>query len=359
MTPHLVIALSYHGFGHIGQTAPVIQELKRRVPNLKITLKTSAPLFKLREKFGADVDIINQQMDIGMIQRDALNIDLDQSWRAYKEFHEDWESKVATEGSSLSELKANLVLSNVSYLVLAGANNANIPAIGFCSLNWADIFEYFFHAQKGAKKILSQIRDGYNSAKYFIAPEPSMAMPNLHNILSIGPIAQVGTNRRQAILSQFGRPHDTRIILVSVGGMDLEILPENWPRFPNIIFLVPDNWKTTRPDMINIQQFEYPFIDLMHSSDVLITKPGYGSFVEAACSNTPVLYLERKGWPEIYDLITWMEQNGRCTLLNYDSFTNGNFYNDVKALLDEAPFKFDIKPNGIDEAVECIRKYLA
>ncbi|NOZ52740.1 MAG: hypothetical protein GXP08_06285 [Gammaproteobacteria bacterium] len=358
MSPHLVVALSYHGFGHMGQTAPIIQELKHHVPNLKITLRTSVPKHKLFEKFGKDVSIIHQKMDVGMIQMDALNIDLEQSLQAYREFHRDWESKVTTEASVLSGLKADLVLSNVSYLALAGANKANIPAIGLCSLNWADIFKYFFDGKIGAKNILAQIKNGYNSSKYFLAPKPSMSMPSLHHMLSIGPIAQLGENCRQKILSQANRPNDTDIILISVGGMDLDIPFANWPRFPNTILLVPDTWNASHPDIMSIQQFNLPFIDLVRSSDLLITKPGYGSFVEAACSNTPVLYLERKNWPEIHDLTSWLKKKGKCTLLSYSSFVAGDFHNAIKKLLDEAPFEFNIKPTGINDAVARIRQCL-
>ena len=36
------------------------------------------------------------------------------------------------------------VLTNVSYLPLAGAALAGIPSLSLCSLNWADLFAHFF-----------------------------------------------------------------------------------------------------------------------------------------------------------------------------------------------------------------------
>ena len=40
------------------------------------------------------------------------------------------------------------------------------------------------------------------------------------------------------------------------------------------------------------------FADLLASSDALLCKPGYGSFVEAASCGVPVLYVARPDWPE-------------------------------------------------------------
>ncbi len=50
--------------------------------------------------------------------------------------------------------------------------------------------------------------------------------------------------------------------------------------------------------------------ELLASADLVITKPGYGTFVEAACHGVPVLYLERPDWPEAPALCDWLEAQG-------------------------------------------------
>ena len=50
----------------------------------------------------------------------------------------------------------------------------------------------------------------------------------------------------------------------------------------------------------------------LRSVDVVLTKPGYGTFTEAACNGAAVLYLRRDDWPEQDCLIEWLETNARC-----------------------------------------------
>ena len=57
------------------------------------------------------------------------------------------------------------------------------------------------------------------------------------------------------------------------------------------------------------------FIDMLASCDALVTKPGYGSFVEAAAHAVPVLYLPRADWPETAWLAKWIQQNGQSRVV--------------------------------------------
>jgi hypothetical protein len=58
------------------------------------------------------------------------------------------------------------------------------------------------------------------------------------------------------------------------------------------------------------------FLDLLASCDVLITKVGYGSFVEAAAHAVPVLYLDRPDWPETPYLAAWLAEHGNALSLD-------------------------------------------
>ena len=62
------------------------------------------------------------------------------------------------------------------------------------------------------------------------------------------------------------------------------------------------------PDAVVLESLPLNFSDLLASSDVLLCKPGYGSFAEAACSGIPALYVNRPDWPEAPALIEWLQQ---------------------------------------------------
>lgn len=358
MSPHLVVALSAHGFGHIGQTAPVIHAVQQRLPGLRITIRTSAPQFKLRERFGPGVVFEPADTDIGMLQANALEVSVENSAQAYSSFHEDWEAKVEQEAKYLDSLGATVLLANVPYLALAGASLANITSIALCSLNWLEIYRYYYeNRDQESHRIMQQMLTAYNSAQCFLQPAPSMPMPQLSNIQPIGPIAQLGQNRRDEIVEKIGLKKNEQIILVSLGGMELRFPVENWPKQSGLRFLLPTSWKSEHPSTVALESLDIPFADLMQSCDVLIAKPGYGSFVEAACAQVPVLYLERPNWPEAPYLISWLEQHGRCMQLPLERLQTG----DMRDLVDQL-YLGDIppatEPTGVEEAADHIVKML-
>ena len=104
MSSHLVVAVSAHGFGHIGQTAPIVRALRQRVNDLKITVRSAAPPFKVLERFGADVQQQVANLDIGMVQKNALEIAVDETAQAYQELHDGWQTRVQREAKALEAL---------------------------------------------------------------------------------------------------------------------------------------------------------------------------------------------------------------------------------------------------------------
>jgi len=41
--PHLVVSISCHGFGHVAQTAPILNLLHERMPHLRLTVRSAVP----------------------------------------------------------------------------------------------------------------------------------------------------------------------------------------------------------------------------------------------------------------------------------------------------------------------------
>ncbi len=357
MGQRVLFAVSGHGFGHLGQTAPVIQALKRERPALDIIVRSSVPAFKLQEKLGDIARIESAKVDIGMIQKDALHIDCDKTADQYAQFHQHWERLLHDEKLALLRLSPDLVVANIPYLTLAAAQQLGIPTIAFSSLNWAEIYQYFFGQRHESQAILKQMLIAYNQASCFLQPAPAMKMPGITNAISIGAVAEIGRDVSGHLRSRLSIGSSVALVLVSLGGMELKTACENWPRFPGIRFLVPESWRSRHPDTSALETLGYPFVDVMRSSDVLIAKPGYGSFVEAACSGKPVLYLPRKDWPEAKILIDWLNDHGTCKEIGYEAFQAGALHDDLQQLLAQATPK-RMAPTGAYEASKTICHYL-
>jgi len=332
-TPHLVVSVSGHGFGHVAQTAPILNALYQHIPQLRLTVRSSVPISHLRSRIHVPFDHLPSEGDIGMVMSSSIDVRVEESRTAYWDFHFDWDTRIVNEARLLRELKADLILSNVGYLPLAGARRANIPNVALCSLNWADIYQHYC----GEDGISAQIHDCYANADAFLRATPGMAMTNLANLVPVAPIAAVGENRRDALNRKLHLSRDEKLVLISMGGITSRLPIETWPKIEGVRWLVQQSWQIAHPDAIILESLQMDFNDLLASSDALLCKPGYGSFVEAACYGTPVLYVSRADWPESPALITWLQQHGRCCEITPDDLKQGKIAAALKEILNAAP----------------------
>ncbi|MGH8525052.1 MAG: hypothetical protein ACREXY_12825, partial [Gammaproteobacteria bacterium] len=51
LSASLYVAISYHGFGHIAQTGPLVNALRSRIPGLRLIIRCAAPLGVLQTHF--------------------------------------------------------------------------------------------------------------------------------------------------------------------------------------------------------------------------------------------------------------------------------------------------------------------
>lgn len=348
-SPHLVVSISGHGFGHVAQTAPILNLLHERMPNLQLTVRSSVPLSHLRSRINVPFTHLHSSGDIGMVMSSALDIRIDDSRATYRSFHADWDKTISEEASLLRNLGADAVFSNVGYLPLAGAQRAGIPNVALCSLNWADIYKHCC----GEDKIATQIRTCYANANAFLRATPGMEMSDLGNLVAIAPIASVGNNRRDELNHRLQLSTEERLVLVSMGGIDGRLPVDRWPRIDGVRWLVQSSWQVNHPDAIILESLAMSFSDLLSSCDALLCKPGYGSFVEAACSGTPVLYVDRNNWPETKALVGWLQQYGVCREISRNQLEAGDFAEELITLWRTLkPTK--VSPDGGNQVVNWI-----
>ena len=355
MIPHLFVDISSHGLGHLAQAAPILNELGKRLPELRLTVRSGLPEAKLRERLHVGFTLLAGRSDFGFIMHDAVSIDLAASAAAYREQHDDWELRVAAEAELLATLAPDLVLSDAAYLPLAGAAQAGIASLSMCSLNWAELFAHFFGNEDWAAPIHQQMLAAYRSAECFLRLTPAMAMADLPRRRAIAPVAALG--RRVALNERLGLAPGKKLVLVAFGGFDTDLAAEHWPRSAGLHWLIPQSWSIARDDMSAFEPLDLPFADLLHSVDAVLTKPGYGTFTEAACNGTPVLYLRRDDWPEQDCLIDWLERNGRCAEIGPDELADERLPAALAALWQQ-PAPPLPEASGAKEAAELIADWL-
>jgi hypothetical protein len=330
--PHLLVDISSHGYGHVSQTSAVVNELVRLLPGLRITIRTTAPYELLKQRFQCEFDHIRQAFDFGMKMANAVDVQVAESAAAYRDFHADWPQKIEREAQAMRQLRPDLLLANVPYLSLAAARAAGVRAVAMCSLNWADIYQHYCAGDAASQTIHQQMLAAYNSAECFFRLQPAMPMPGLSNTRSIQPIARITRPQRSHIASQCALHEGEKLVLLAMGGMEFRLPVQNWPRLPGVRWIFPQSWEINRDDTTVFESLRLPFTDVLASCDAVITKPGYGTFTEAACAGVPLLYVTRRDWPEEPYLVQWLKQNAACLEVGREALQAGDLGNVLKQL---------------------------
>jgi len=298
------------------------------MPQLRITVRSAVPISHLRSRIHAPFEHLPSEGDIGMLMSSALDVRVEDSRAAYRTFHADWQARIDDEARLLHKLDADMVLSNVGYLPLAGAQQAGIQNAALCSLNWFDIYRHYC----GDDEIAAQIHACYAHADAFLRATPGMAMGYLPNLVPVDPIADIGANRRDELDRHLRLSQEECLVLVSLGGINSRLPIERWPRIAGVRYLVQESWKIDHPDAITFESLPVTFGELLASSDVLLCKPGYGSFVEATCSGVPVLCVNRPDWPESPALIEWLQRHGRCRKVSRLALEDGSIATELELI---------------------------
>jgi len=355
--PRLVADISGHGFGHVAMTAPVLNRIGELRPDVRITVRSSAPERLLREHMGVDFEWVASDLDFGMVMRNALEIDVEASLPRYRALHDRWDAHVNAAASQLAALAPTLLLANVPYLSLAAAERARVPAAAMCCLNWAEIFAHYCADRPGSGAIIDQMLSAYGSASVFMAPEPAMPMRGLENVRPIGPIGRRGKDLGAAIRRQLDLDLETHLVLLSLGGVPFRIDVSRWPRLEGLHVIVAMDVDGSHPDVTPAALLGMGHIDLLASSATVITKPGYGTVAEAAVNAVPVLHVSRDGWPEEPHLVRWLERHGRCEELPLPSLAEGRFAEAVQRIIDR-PAPMRPQPTGVEEAARLVLERL-
>jgi hypothetical protein len=351
----LYCGISFHGFGHLAQSAPIINRLHAHHQLNELIIQCDAPRALLEKWFTPAFTHIQKPTDLGIPMLNAIKVNAEETYRQYLDQHNHKTEHIQNTSDLIAHHQPDLVLSNNSYLLSRAAAGLNIPCFHFCSLNWADNFYAYCKDKPYADEIYQALCDDYNQAEAFFRLPPAMPMPGFTNLIDVGPVCRTGTKIN--LKQHFQHADDKLYVLVSMGGMPYPIDLQSWPTNQNIFYINGGAPTQTKPNLINLEDTNLSHLDLVTSCDVIVTKPGYGTYMEAACSGTPILYLPRGDWPEEPYLNEWQQPYCYCQSISDAQLQSGDLLIDIKkaaASARSAPARMKASPIGIEKIVQHI-----
>lgn len=354
---HLFLSVSGHGFGHLAQVSPLINALVEADATLKITLQSDLPAAFVRRRLTRFDHWHRWIPDTGMVMHNALDVDAGASLVAYRRMAGNQTELLERQMRLLESAQPDLLIADVPHLPLLAAQRLGIPNVAVCSLNWADILEAYCDSMQGAGDVIGGLREIYAAADLFIRPAPALPMDWLPNGVDVGPIIQGGASRREALVEALGVDPEVHLVMINLGGITTPLDVGSWSVPDGQCWICPADWAAANGDLVDYQGLVLPFSEVLASVDVLVTKPGYGMFTEAALHGTPVLTVERGDWPEEPVFDAWMRQRLNYRVLPRKRFDRGDFAGEVAALA-RLGRRQPTPATGIDEALGLLAPWL-
>ena len=360
--PHLFLAVTAHGYGHLAQCAPVVHALHRRIPGLRVTLQWDNDPGFARRRLPPGFDHIQEAADVGLLMDGPLTTRWEESLDVYLDFDAGYEPRLERQTGILRDLAPDLVLADVPWLPLDAARRLGIPSVGLCSLTWYDILLEGPLATRAPPALVDRMRAVYAAADLFIRPVPSMPMGWLPNGVDVGPIARCaadsGPRRKWEIMDRLGIPVDRPLALMQFGGFSGFDPLRQWPEQDRVHWLVQDLEGTRRRDASALTDLGLDLLQVLGVVDLILAKPGYGTFTEAACNGVPLLYVSRTDWPEELTLTSWIVQQVPALQVSLDELVSGSLADPIANLL-ALGRATPVDPSGIEAAADLIEPMLA
>lgn len=362
--PLIWCSISGHGFGHAAQVTPVLNELGVRLPNLRVILRTTVPASFFEARLTIPWNLSPARQDIGCVQHGPLVIDIDATWKAHAELHQDWEHLVERERREMASVQPDLVLSDISHLSIDAAARSGLRSIALCSLSWDAILKGYLSSGSPAAAehhaTIAHIRRCYEAASTLIRPTPGMDLPAFKQIVDVGPIIETITPESARLRDAIGSNPDERLVLVGFGGISLTSLPyEQMERMIGYRFLIDGRPPHSFQRLHSALDLGMKFMTVLASVDLVITKPGYSTIVEAVDKRKPVVYVRRHHFGDEASLVEYLHRYGRGAELSLDDFSSGRWESALNTAW-QAPHPSDPPPpSGVAQAAALLAESLS
>lgn len=348
--------ISPHGFGHAARAAAVIEAIQKINPNAFFHLFTTAPEWFFKDSLGNHWAYHSTLADIGLVQKTALQEDIDATLEALGRFIPFSSEAITQLADQTNYLGCQLVICDISPLGLAVARQAKLPSVLIENFTWDWIYAGYSTRSLEFQPFIDYLTQIFTSADIHIRATPFCEVTPAD--LVAAPISRSPRLGREKTRSSLGINPDQNAVLITMGG-----IPDRWNvdalrmKYPEILFIVPGGTdKEIRMDNLLYLPHHHKYFhpDLVSASDAVIGKVGYSTISEVYWAGVPFAYVSRQDFRESARLVDYICSTIHGFELPQSEFEDGSWQSQVGKLLD-FPRVTRSGENGADQ----IANYLA
>jgi L-arabinokinase len=335
--PVVALAVSGHGFGHAVRCAEVARALTD-LSQVRPLIRTDAPAWLFPEHV-EHLSSPGWPLDVGVAQRDGLELDIDETRRRWEAFARDFDEHADVEAQLLVEHGVDIVLGDIPPLAFAAARRANVRSVALGNFGW----DWIYAAWPDFERLVEVVRTGYRQADLLLRlplySSDADAFSAFQTIEDVPLIARRARTTRCQVRSELGLDPQARVVLLSFGGftahgLDLRAL-EQWRNYTFVLTpplsltagVLPNN-------VVGLQTMPGDYVSLLNACDAVVTKPGYGIVADCLANRVALLYTDRGPFREYDVLAQALPKLGRARYVPRDDLLAGQLGPHLDALLE-------------------------
>lgn len=348
--------ISSHGFGHAARTSALIEAIQKITPTVSFHLFTTVPEWFFKDSLTTHWTFHSIQSDVGLIQKTALQEDVNATLEALHGFIPFSIQGIAQLADEVKNLACQLVICDISPLGLAVARQAKLPSVLIENFTWDWIYGGYPAYSNDFRPFIDYLAQIFSSADLHIRATPFCEATPANLVTS--PISRSPRAGRDETRASLGIPADQKAVLITMGG-----IPDRWnvealrSKYPDIVFIIPGGAdREIRVDNLLYLPRHHAYFhpDLVSASDAVIGKVGYSTISEVYWAGKPFAYVSRQDFRESAQLVEYIRATIPGIELTQSEFENGGWQSRVGELL-KLPCVNRSGENGADQ----IANYLA
>lgn len=363
--PVVLFYISSHGLGHASRVAEIINAFAERNPNAKIIIRTKAAQWFFNFTIKHAFEYYPVALDFGAVQDDYFAIDVLATLEKFKQLLSKKKDIIQEEVDFIKKLNVSIIFADIPPFAFDVASAVGIQAIAHSNFSWDWIYTPYIKQYPQFSDLIEEIRLSYRQAEVLLRLPMHGDMSVFPSIIDIPFVARRSDREPAEIIKAIGLPTDKKLIFVSFGGIGISL--DNLKplkRLKDYTFITTQPMEMDPEVVRQISNEELTknnirFEDLVHASDVILSKPSYGIISECIANRTRFMYSERADFIESEVLIEGVKKYLPYVEITREDLFTGNWELYLEKVLGLSFNKELPQTNGAEVAAGIIEKYLS
>ena len=342
--------VSPHGFGHAARAAAVMETLSEIVTGVRFEIFTTVPSWFFLDSVPTPYAYHHMVSDIGLVQKNAFQTDLEDTLRALDDFFPPAPSVIAEIAEKIRTLNCGLIICEIAPMGILVAKKARIPSILVENFTWGWIYQQYAVSDNRIQRHIDYLQPIFSAVDYHIQTEPICSRDSADLITA--PVSRKIKTAGAEIRKRLGLPAAGKMVLITTGGIPQSYsFLEKLKKLREITFVMPGAgpvMKMVDNLIILPHRSDFYHPDLVNAADAVIGKVGYSTLSEIYHAGVPFGYVARSNFRESESMVEFIQKQIPGIAVSESEFNNGNWTAKLADLLDLAPVKRNIA-NGAEQ----------